>query len=218
MIEGESPHRRVSTAGLETANSIDLLAVALSAKPEESAARQGIAREIIQRYRLHHLRHLTKATLAELAGIDEWFAERLLCTLELGRRTAIAGRGEIISVNSPSDVFERLAYMRDLRIEQVVLLCLDTQNGIIAERVIHIGTLNRSLVGLREIFHEAITERAAQIILVHNHPSGNTEPSPEDISITRKIKETGDMLDIPLVDHIIIGHLGWCSLREKGVL
>jgi len=122
-------------------------------------------------------------------------------------------------VSSPSDAVELgKKFIQDSDREQLLLCCLDTKNQPVALNVVSIGSLNSSIVHPREVFKAAILSNAASVILFHNHPSGDTSPSSEDISITTRLKECGKLLGIELIDHIIIGDERYCSLKEKGIL
>jgi DNA repair protein RadC len=122
-------------------------------------------------------------------------------------------------VSGPADVFRRLGpALRDRRQEEFWALYLDTQNRILAERRITIGLLNSSLVHPREVFAPAIGLAAASLILVHNHPSGDPDPSPEDLEVTFQLSESGRLLGIPVRDHIVIGDGRYASLLERGLM
>ena len=108
--------------------------------------------------------------------------------------------------------------MQFLAVEQFRVIYLNTKNGIIAEEVVAQGTINATIVGGRELFRRAVRLLAASIILLHNHPSGDTMPSQEDIAITKKLVEAGKLLDIGIIDHIIIGKGQFESLKERGIL
>lgn len=122
-------------------------------------------------------------------------------------------------INSPKDASDLgRQFLEDLDREQLLLCCLDTKNQPIALNVVSTGSLNSSIVHPRELFKAAILSNAASIILFHNHPSGDTTPSGEDMNITNRLKECGKLLGIELIDHIIIGNNCYCSLKEKGIL
>jgi DNA repair protein RadC len=108
--------------------------------------------------------------------------------------------------------------LRDEKREHFIVVLLDAKNKVIRHVTVHIGTLTSSIVGPREVFREAIREGASGIILAHNHPSGDPEPSIEDVSITRKLAEIGHVLDIPVLDHVILGEFKVVSLRQEGVI
>ncbi|MCD2346854.1 DNA repair protein RadC [Clostridium guangxiense] len=121
---------------------------------------------------------------------------------------------------SPSDAVNLGKYfLEDADREKLIACCMDTKNQPISINIVSIGSLNSSIVHPREVFKVAILSNAASILIFHNHPSGNTEPSQEDINITKRLKEAGNLLGIELLDHIIIGSEGkYCSLKENGTL
>lgn len=122
-------------------------------------------------------------------------------------------------ISSPKDVYELMKdYLKGADREYLVLLSLDMKNNINSINTVSIGSLNSSIVHPREIFKTAILSNAASIILIHNHPSGDTTPSKEDINITYRIKESGKMLGIELLDHVILGDNSYSSLKEKSIL
>jgi DNA repair protein RadC len=122
-------------------------------------------------------------------------------------------------VRSPEDIYRSLRFMfAGLTVEQFVVVCLNSQNGLSAVDVVTSGTLNTSLVHPREVFRTAIVTAAASIIVIHNHPSGNPEPSREDAEVTRQLVESGRILGIPVHDHVIFTEEGYTSLAERGLL
>lgn len=126
---------------------------------------------------------------------------------------------DIRKIDSPKDGAELgKRFLQDLDREQLIVCCLDTKNQPTAINVVSVGSLNTSIVHPREVFKPAILSNSASIILFHNHPSGDPEPSKEDISITERIKESGIILGIKVIDHIIIGNDSYCSLKERGIV
>jgi len=126
---------------------------------------------------------------------------------------------DIRKIGSPKDGVELgKKFLGDVDREQLIVCCLDTKNQPTAINVVSIGSLNSSIVHPREVFKPAILSNSASIMLFHNHPSGDPAPSKEDISITERIKESGRILGIELIDHIIIGNDSYCSLKEKGII
>lgn len=126
---------------------------------------------------------------------------------------------DIRKIGSPKDGVELgKKFLGDADREQLIVCCLDTKNQPTAINVVSVGSLNTSIVHPREVFKPAILSNSASIILFHNHPSGDPEPSKEDISITERIKESGNILGIKLIDHIIIGDDSYCSLKERGIV
>jgi DNA repair protein RadC len=149
-------------------------------------------------------------------GIGPAKAAKILAALELGRRAAEELRPERERVQSSRDVYERMRWrMRDLEQEEFHMLLLNTQNEIVREVFLTRGTLDSSLVHAREVFRHALQEQASAVVLVHNHPSGEPKPSLEDRMITRQLVEAGDMMGIPISDHIIIGEGRYHSFNDE---
>ena len=121
-------------------------------------------------------------------------------------------------LTSPLKVYRNLKSIRQLKKEVFVGVALNSRNGIIKKEVISIGTLNSALVHPREVFEFAIRHSAAAIIIAHNHPSGNTEPSEEDIKVTKRLADAGEIIGIEVLDHLIVSHTGYTSLKEKDLL
>jgi DNA repair protein RadC len=209
---------RIRRAGAKTAPSIDLLSVALSRYPDDVAANEPAATKLIKKYRMSDLGDISAAELNGTLGLEPFEIERFRSALELGRRSAAAAKGDREVINNSKDVAEYFDWLKDEPKEHFCALYLTSKSGIIKQQTVHIGTLNMSVVGPREVFRTAVHESAASVIVVHNHPSGDPEPSPEDIQVTRKLIEAGRLLDIQLLDHVIIGHHGYASLNERGVV
>ncbi|MBB5022885.1 RadC family protein [Desulfurispira natronophila] len=151
----------------------------------------------------------------EIKGIGEAKACQLLAAMELGRRQYhIQGT----TIRSHQDVIGLIEEFRHKKQEHFLSLTLDGSGCLIQRRIITIGTLNASLVHPREVFSDALTDRAASIIVAHNHPSGSVEPSQEDHNVTRRLRQSGELLGIPLLDHIIISPKGELSFKERNLL
>jgi len=146
-------------------------------------------------------------------------AARVAAALELARRLGAERRDVGRPVESAADVHRWCGpQLRDLEVEEFHVLALDAQNRITRQLLITRGILNGSLVHPREVFRAAITEAAAGIIVVHNHPSGNPHPSPEDRAVTLQLAEAGRLLDVPVFDHVIVGDDRYFSFAEAGLL
>ena len=198
---------------------IDLLAVGFSRSEEDAKLAEAMAREILRRYdKLAGLADTGHQELAELSGLDRFEILRIKSLIEIGRRVGGAGRGQMQEVASPEDVYKRLDHLRYERKEHFVVVMLDSKGQIQRIAPVHIGTVNMSVVGVREVFREAIRDGASSIIVAHNHPSGDPTPSPEDIEVTEKLVEVGKMMDIPVLDHIIIGYDHFTSFHRKGLI
>ncbi|HEX2204239.1 MAG TPA: DNA repair protein RadC [Longimicrobium sp.] len=159
------------------------------------------------------------AALCEVPGIGEAKAAKVLAAFELGRRAAEEARPERERMTTARDVYERMRLVvRDLDQEEFHVLLLNTQRELIRDVVVTRGTLDASLVHAREVFRHAIAEAASVVILVHNHPSGEPEPSPEDRLVTLQLMSAGDTLGIPVVDHVIVGEGRYVSFMEAGLM
>lgn len=213
------PVERVKYGGVGAASMIDLLAVAFSRCENDAKDAEPTARQILQRYdKLTALADAGAQDLGEITGFDPFEVLRAKSLIEIGRRVGSAGRGELDEIDVPEDVYRRLSHLRTEKREHFVVVLLDSKGQIQRIAPVHIGTVNMSLVGGREVFREAVRDGAASIIVAHNHPSGDPTPSPEDIDVTKKLAEIGRLLDIPLLDHIIIGYNRFTSMERKGLI
>ena len=154
-----------------------------------------------------------------ISGIGEKKTLTLLAIKELAKRLACRVNTKIEIIHGPEDVAHfAMPRYRDEKKEHFAILLLNTKNHIIGLRDISIGSLTASIVHPREVFKEAALQSAAAIILLHNHPSGDPSPSREDISVTQRMVKAGKIMDIPVLDHVILGDGRWMSLKEKGLL
>jgi DNA repair protein RadC len=152
-------------------------------------------------------------------GIGPAKATKVLAALELGRRAAEEARPERERIRSAADVYERMRLaLRDLAHEEFHVLLLSTQNEVIRDLQVTRGTLDASLVHPREVFRPAISEAAASVILVHNHPSGDPSPSAEDRAVTRQLTAAGELVGIEVLDHVVVGEGRYVSFAEAGIL
>ncbi len=184
---------------------VELLSVVLSKDGEDGSATLHLARELLQSaYSIRGLSNLSPAQLREL-GLSETDVCRFKAAFELGRRADRAGLGDRQACNKPEDVVQLFGFLADEKREHFCCVLLDTKNQVMNWLTVHIGTVSSSVVGVREFFRPALQQGATSVIAVHNHPSGNPEPSPEDIEVTRALAEAGKILEVPLLDHVIIG-------------
>ncbi|HEY6056905.1 MAG TPA: DNA repair protein RadC, partial [Candidatus Limnocylindrales bacterium] len=162
---------------------------------------------------------LAHADLADLLPIGPRRAAALVAAVELGRRAASAWPTEGWRIRSPADLAERLLpAMGHLPREELRSVLLNTKNAVTGMVTVYVGNLAGSPVRVGEVFRDAVRRHAAALVVVHNHPSGDPAPSPEDVRITRELAEAGRLLDIELLDHLVIGHGRWVSLRALGAL
>lgn len=222
LPQEDKPYERCIRHGVQSLSNRDLLAVILrtGAKGRNVMELAGeLLRLVPEREGFTGLRRLSLDELSKVKGIGKVKAVQLKCLLEIARRIAREEAGEGTYFTSPSAVANY--YMEDLRHEEqevLLLLMLNQRGRLIKERYMFKGTVNASVISPREIFVEALAARAVQIILLHNHPSGDASPSQEDLNVTRRIKEAGQLLGIALTDHIIIGEHAYVSLREEHYL
>lgn len=168
---------------------------------------------------LRRLARRPPAELCRIAGVGGAKAARLAAALELGKRMAREERPVRPRIRSPEDVARLLAdRLRDLEVEEFHLLALSAQRDVLREVLISRGVLTGSLVHPREVFRPAIAEAAAGIIVVHNHPSGDPTPSPEDRAVTGQLVAAGAVIGIPVLDHVIVAGDRWISFASQGML
>ena len=218
----ERPYEKCQETGPESLSDGELLAVILRTGTRERNVLE-MAWELLDAHPskkgLLGLCHMDREMLTRISGIGKVKATQILCLLELSRRIArisAPGEGEFSSPECVAAYY--MEHMRHLEKERVILLLLDERNRMIREIVLSDGSENAAFVSTREIFRKAISCGAARIILIHNHPSGLPEPSREDLTLTRMIKEAGEMMGVPLIDHIIIGDRCFTSLKEKSII
>lgn len=218
----ERPYEKCIKYGAKALSDAELLAAILrtGAKGEKSV---DLARNILQLSKscngILGIYHSSIEELMQIKGVGKVKAVQIKCVAELSKRFNKAMCQERLSFDEPYSIAQY--YMEELRheeCERLLLLMLDTKNGLIKDTVISIGTVNASLVSPRELFIEALKAGAVNIILLHNHPSGDASASREDIILTKQIGKCGNLLGIKLLDHIIIGDNKYMSFREQKML
>lgn len=215
----ERPREKLLRQGPAALADAELLAIMIRTGSGRNSALD-LAKGILHEGKsLYGIASRSASELMRTKGIGKAKAVELLAAFEIGRRVEARKHDEKLIVRSPEDVARfMIPRMRHLNSEEFYVLVLDAQNGLKEEVRLTTGTLNASLVHPREVFKAAIDHRAASVIVVHNHPSGNLEPSHEDIEITRQLQEAGKIIGIPLHDHLIVATSGFTSLAERGVL
>ena len=215
----ERPREKMKERGAQALGNSELLAILLrTGNFQESALR--IAENLLDRQ--GGLAGFGNATLEEfeqVKGVGEAKAITVMAAIELGRRVTTLAPVERPIIRTPDDVAALLMpRFRYETKESFIAILLSTKNHVLKTAVISVGSLNASIVHPRELFREAINASAAAVILAHNHPSGDPAPSPEDVSLTRKLVDAGKLLDIPVLDHIVLGDGKYISFKEKGIL
>ena len=213
----ERPRERLREHGARYLNNAELIAILLrSGLAGENAI--SLAMRVIAEF--EGLAGLARAGYAELngqRGLSDAKTCGIMAALELGRRIASLAPEERAQISCPQDAANLVsAEMELLAQENLVVLLLNTRNQVVARRTIYIGTVNSSAVRPAEVLRPAVRENAPSIIVVHNHPSGDPTPSPEDAAVTKDLVAAGKLMDIELLDHLVIGHGGqFASLKEK---
>ncbi|MCB9362721.1 DNA repair protein RadC [Candidatus Woesearchaeota archaeon] len=210
MRPDQRPRERLLSSGTKELTDAELLAIILG-KGTPQAPVLDIAHHLLSRFGLARLAGLSVAELSSLQGIGKVKAMQLLSVFELQRRIK---RGVPDRIQSPKDVYRLCGPKYEhLDKEHFVVLLLDTKHQVLREEVVSVGTLSASIVHPREVFKSAIKESAHGIILLHNHPSGDAEPSEEDRDITDQLVQAGELLGIEIIDHIIIGNGSFHSIK-----
>lgn len=220
LPRSERPRERLVDLGAQALSSAELLAILLGSGGLGRSALQ-IGQTVLAGAggSLRRIAMQPVAALTTLTGVGTARAVVVHAALELGRRMAAESREDGAPVRSPRDVVELFAArLEDLPVEEFHVAVLDSQHRLERDIMVTRGILNSSLVHPREVFREAIAERAAAIILVHNHPSGDPTPSGDDRVVTEQLVAAGRLLDIPVHDHIIVGRGRYTSFAEAGLL
>jgi DNA repair protein RadC len=215
----DRPRERMLRFGPSSLSHAELLAILLRTGTVSESAVHLAQRLLREAGSLRNLVDMSIDELTRLKGIGTAKALQLQAGIELGRRLARSSPEEAARIRSPQDaarlVMEDMRYLPN---EHFVCLFLNTKNQVIARETLSIGSLNATIVHPREVFRAAIKRNSASIICVHNHPSGDPTPSPEDVELTRRLTEAGEIIGIDVLDHIIIGDQSFISLKERGLL
>jgi len=220
LPQEERPRERLIKNGSEALSNAELLAIILRTGAKQQSA-VNLAKSILkQTDGIKHLNDISINELTKISGIGPSKAVQIIASIELGKRVSqslILQEDEIQMVATPKDCFILLGNeMKYLKQEHFVVLSLDVKQRLIAKDTVFVGALNMSLVHPREVFRAAVKRMADSIICVHNHPSGNVEPSPPDIMMTKQLVEASLTMDIPILDHVIIGGDDYSSLKAYG--
>ncbi len=209
----ERPREKILKNGVKFLNNGELISVLLGSGNKARNIRD-ISKDIDKLLKTK-FPDISVKDLKKIEGVGEAKALQIIASFELVKRFIFK---EKIKVQTPETVFNIAQELRTKKQEYFVTLTLDGAYNLITKRVVSIGILNESLVHPREVFVDAISDRAAAIVLIHNHPSGELDPSTEDLLVTRRLIEAGRILGISVLDHIIIGKEGFVSLKEKNLM
>ncbi len=215
----ERPREKLIKYGAESLSNAELLAIILRVGTQEYSA-IGMAEHIIAKF--SGIRGLVSASVEELSsikGLGIAKSAQIKAMIELGKRLARAAAESRVSIRNPQDIVDYVnPYLRDEPKENFMALFLNTKNEVLKTRTITVGILDSSLITPRELFREAIAMNSASVIVAHNHPSGDPAPSKEDIALTRRLIESGKLIGIDVLDHVIVGDNKWISLRERNLI
>ena len=214
----ERPRERLQKYGPAALATAELIAIIWRSGTKRQSVLTLATHALAQYGALTQLARASAAELAQLPGVGPAKAVELLAAFELGRRLMTMQPEERMAVRSPEDIANLLMpEMAAFEQEHLRVVLLDTKHRVAEIREIYIGSLNASPIRVGELFRDAIRQSSAAIIIVHNHPSGDPTPSPDDVQVTRDTYRAGQLLDIELLDHIIIGAQRFVSLKARGL-
>jgi len=219
LPRAERPRERLRNFGPEALSAQELLALVIGRGVSKKSV-MTIAQELLSRF--GNIKAISEATIEELSqikGIGFAKAAQIKACFELGKRQELEPEMKNFDIQNPQDIVKAIqSSIKDKAKEHFKLILLNTRSKIIGVSTVSIGTLNSNLVHPREVFKEAISHSAASVVLAHNHPSGDHEPSEDDLAITKRLVESGKILGIEVIDHIVISKNGFFSFKEKGLL
>jgi DNA repair protein RadC len=219
LLPDDRPREKLLRSGPSALGDNELVALIVGHGTRRSDA-LGLANALLtRRGGLHGLARSAAGDLSQVDGIGRARAAQLLAALELGRRTLTRGPGMRVQLRSPREAADYLLPTFGARAtEQFGIVLLDTRHRVLRSTIVSSGTLNATVVQPRDVFREAMLGGAAAVVLFHNHPSGDPNPSPDDVELTRRLRAAGVLMGIEVVDHIVLGDARYCSLKEMGQL
>lgn len=215
----DRPRERLDALGSEALSDAELLSLLLRTGSRGADVLSLAARLLSMHGGLPGLARTSPRDLARSAGVGPAKSASLCAAVELGRRLAARRLAPGAAVGSPADVFQHFhPRLRHASQERFFVVLLDGRHRVIRHELVSQGTLTASLVHPREVFRPALRDAAAAVVLVHNHPSGDPTPSQEDREVTERLARAGEILGVPVLDHVVVAERGYSSLRESGVL
>lgn len=215
----ERPMEKGLFQGMDRLSNAELLALLINSGTADKSA-IALAEEVLGRGKgILGLRDMTAQELMEIRGIGKGKAARILASLELGKRVSSILPRDMVSIDSPESIAVLfMEELRHLKQETFRILLLNAKGEVISTEIISTGELTSTLVHPREVFRPAVKKSAAAVVLVHNHPSGDPQPSHEDIETTSRLQECGKMMGIRVIDHIVIGDGIYVSMMSEGLM
>lgn len=223
VLKNDLPYEKFLSLGPQALTEAELVAIILRTGTKNCSALE-LAKAILAKAQgkkegLNGLHHLSVQELMEIPGIGEVKAVKVKCMAEMAIRMAKQKAALALKFDAPETVADYyMEQMRHQEKEKILLLLLDNRLQLIEEYMVSLGTVNASLLSTRDVFIQALRCRASSFMLLHNHPSGDSSPSEKDILITQKMKEAGKLMDIPLIDHIILGNGTFISLKKEKLI
>lgn len=216
LPDSERPIERGMELGFDSLSNSELMGIIIGTGSREKSA-VALSNDIIKSIdSISELSNVTLEELCDVKGIGRSKGAKIIAAVSLGQRIYKSDIKTKLKITSPEDVYNAFTTeMSFLKREEFRVILLNTKNSVISTELISIGSLNSSIVHPREVFNKAIKKNSASVILIHNHPSGNPSPSKEDLVITRRLMNAGDIIGIKVIDHIIIGHGKFYSLKEN---
>jgi DNA repair protein RadC len=216
MALDERPRERLERYGARALQTSELLAIVFRSGVHGENVLDLSSRLLREFGGLAGLLSTDLALLCAQHGLGLAKATQLKAALELGRRITVLAPEQRPQIGGPNDVYSLVSLeMAYLAQEQLRVLCLDTKNFVVHQQMVYQGTVNASVVRTAEVFRPAVTRNCPAIVVVHNHPSGDPTPSPEDVRTTEQLRQAGECLDIELLDHLVIGQGRFVSLKER---
>ncbi len=211
LYKVDRPREKLEMKGPQALRDEELLAIILRTGYKGKSVLE-VAKEILKKYRGEKLASSSLEELRKIKGVGLSRAASLIAAFELTKR--ILNNSTLPKIEKPEDVLAQVTYLRDKKKEYFVALYLNARNQLIHKETISIGSLNASLVHPREVFQPAIVLSAASIILVHNHPSGDCQPSEDDLELTKKLIQAGEIIGIEILDHLVLSREIFLSLKQ----
>lgn len=214
LPESEQPSRRLRELGATALNTTELLSVALMISDTDTASQLS---QLVTEYD-NLLMKIPRNRVKEINRVGDKTADMLLAIAELARRQVNTCPREKAKVNSPADAAAMVQYeMSALDHEQLRVILLNRRSEVIKIVMVYKGSVCSAQIRVGELFKDAVREQASAMIIVHNHPSGDPTPSPDDVAVTRAIVQAGKLMDVDIIDHLVIGHGKWVSLKKRGL-
>lgn len=218
LPDAERPRERLARRGAAGLSVPELIGLVWGSGSRSSGVTTMAEEALIRHDGLTGLAAATPAELEELPGVGPGKAAQLAAAFELGRRLSSEWPTPRWVIRAPRDLADRLMpHMGRLDREELRVVLLSAKNSVLATPTVYQGNVSAALVRVGELFHDAVRRHAAGLIVVHNHPSGDPTPSPDDLHLTAEAVAAGRLLDVPVLDHLIIGHDAFVSLRDRGI-